>query len=203
MTETEIIEKYANEIYNDVSAYNNLNFDALKYKLRLLYREAEKNNSDRASKLGAEREVIKNFDRRNIFGKIQDSIGKPILLVVKINHFKGDTNTKSYTILQPETLGLELDQMKATIIHALGNYNEEISKAVDYRLKEAIENFDYKGTITRVANEIIIETIKDYFTYGGAGKKLIEESVTQALDNIFKANAQHSGVRSTKNQKDK
>ena len=42
--ETEIVEKYANEIYNEVSPYNNLHFNALKYKLRLLYREAEKAN---------------------------------------------------------------------------------------------------------------------------------------------------------------
>lgn len=40
-TETEIIEKYANEIMNDAGNYCQLNYDALKYKLRLLFREAE------------------------------------------------------------------------------------------------------------------------------------------------------------------
>mgnify|MGYP001604269526 CR=1 FL=1 len=64
--------------------------------------------TDRASEVGVQPEVIKNFGGRSIFGQIQDSIGKPILLLVKVNHARGNTCKKSYTILLPETL----DQIK-------------------------------------------------------------------------------------------
>lgn len=84
---------------------------------------------------------------------------------------------------------LELDQMRTTIMHQFTNYNKEISEAVDKELKKVIENFDYESTITKIANETITKAIEDYFTWRGEGKKLIEDSVTQALDKIFKANA--------------
>jgi len=85
---------------------------------------------------------------------------------------------------------LELDQMRVTIMHQFTNYNKEISEAVDKELKKVIENFDYEGTITKIADEVITKAIENYFAWGGEGKKLIEGSVTQALDKIFKANAQ-------------
>lgn len=85
---------------------------------------------------------------------------------------------------------LELEQMRATILHQFTNYNKELSEAVDKELKKVIENFDYEGTITRVANEVITKVIQDYFSWSGEGKKLIEDSVKQGLDKIFKANAQ-------------
>jgi len=85
---------------------------------------------------------------------------------------------------------LELDQMRTAIMHQFTNYNKEISEAVDKELKKVIENFDYESTIIKIANETITKAIEDYFTWRGEGKKLIEDSVTQALDKIFKANAQ-------------
>lgn len=86
---------------------------------------------------------------------------------------------------------IEVEGMRQQILHAFGQYNEEIEKEVDRQLKQVIENFPFEEYIEHECRGMIEESIRkalmSFFQYG-AGAKAIEQAITSALERSFKEN---------------
>lgn len=79
---------------------------------------------------------------------------------------------------------LELEQMKQSMMVALGNYHDDITANVDEQLTRAIKNFDWEAAVSRAASDAIRKAVDDYFKWG-EGHTIIHTAVGDALDVLF------------------
>lgn len=59
---------------------------------------------------------------------------------------------------------IELEGMRHVICHAFTNYQLEIDSQFQEALKVAVENFDYRGEVARIAARVIRDSIETAVT---------------------------------------
>ena len=79
---------------------------------------------------------------------------------------------------------LHLEGMSHSIIHALTEYEMEISSEVKKAVNNVVKNFDYEAKISKIATEAMESSISNYFLYGD-GKQAIQKATTTALNKIM------------------
>ena len=79
------------------------------------------------------------------------------------------------------TIRLEVDNMKAAIMHHMGLRNDDYAKAIDEAITKQLIEFDFEGELKRVMNKVVAEEIHNYFSYG-PGNQAIREGVREAIE---------------------
>ena len=60
----------------------------------------------------------------------------------------------------------------------------DVSGQINDTLKNVIDKFDFEKEINPIAEEVLRDSIKKYFSYGG-GRVLIESALNEALEKAF------------------
>lgn len=83
------------------------------------------------------------------------------------------------------TVKLELQNMRQTIVHAFGDYQDTMAAEVDRQLSNIVKNFDYEAVVSEIANEVLREAVtnavRSYFKFG-EGHDLILALITEMLN---------------------
>ena len=81
---------------------------------------------------------------------------------------------------------LELEQMKHTLLVALGKHNQELSAKAEAQITKAIEDFNWQQETTVIVHDAIRNALQSYFGYG-EGYNFISEAINKAFTGMFKA----------------
>ena len=81
---------------------------------------------------------------------------------------------------------IELESMKHTVCHAMTEHLSEMDEGIQEAVKVAVDNFDYRGEISRIANaqikQALEEAIRRHFQYGGDGYEEINKVATSLIE---------------------
>jgi len=87
-------------------------------------------------------------------------------------------------MLEMPRIRIELESMKYEVVHAFLKHNDEIEQFVEKELNRVIAEYPFMEQVTRIANQVIADAVKDcltnYFRYGD-GKEMIETVIKSAL----------------------
>jgi len=80
---------------------------------------------------------------------------------------------------------LEVEQIKHQILHHFGQYQKEVSVAVEKQIEKVIGEFDFYAEIKPIVEKCLRDNLNGYFSYG-EGNTMINNSLQEALDKTFK-----------------
>jgi 4-aminobutyrate aminotransferase-like enzyme len=84
---------------------------------------------------------------------------------------------------------IELENMRHQIIHHLGAHHEELEKYVSEQVKKAVDDFDYRDAVRRLAAQAVQDAVKkavEYFFFYGKGKETVERAVRDSLEDMYR-----------------
>jgi hypothetical protein len=79
---------------------------------------------------------------------------------------------------------LEIDRMKASIVHHLGVNGSQYGEALAAAIDNAVKSYDWDSQVKELTHKILEEKIADYFKYGN-GAQAIREAVNAGFENIL------------------
>ncbi len=78
---------------------------------------------------------------------------------------------------------LEVQHMKAAIMHHLGVHGSELGEALDKQIMKAIDEYPWEDKVRTIAYLAIDETLESYFKYGN-GRTAIYDAIDEAVKGI-------------------
>jgi hypothetical protein len=80
---------------------------------------------------------------------------------------------------------IDVEAMRYQIIHAFSQHNDEIEKALDQELVAQLKAFDFKAAVRQEIGQVlqgaISTAIRNFFSYGNPGEKVISEVINSVL----------------------
>lgn len=77
---------------------------------------------------------------------------------------------------------LEINHMKASIIHSLGMHDSEMGDMIDAQVERALAEYDFEGQVTRCVNECVQQAIYEIFhAPEGEGYRRIARSINESI----------------------
>ena len=97
---------------------------------------------------------------------------------------------------------LEIENMKQTIITALGLRGSELGEAVQVGIERAVKAYDFDAKVSQIVSDIITMDIDSFFRHG-PGRAAIQSVVQNTLEDVFpKKQTPERQERSAENRKE-
>jgi len=79
------------------------------------------------------------------------------------------------------TVKLNIQGMKDSILHHLCVLGSDLEKALDEKITQAINDYDFDTQVNNIVRETITQSLESYFRYG-PGREIIESTIKEKLD---------------------
>ena len=79
---------------------------------------------------------------------------------------------------------LEIEAMKASIMHHMGLHGSELGEHIDREVMKAIESYPWEERVRKIAHNAIDEAVERYFKYGGGAYRAIHDAIDKAVEGL-------------------